>query len=117
MTQPIPPFYIEPERPEADGERVVWILRIPTDTTLFEGHFPGLPIAPGALLVYWMECAWREGPGRHATGARWRRLRFLKEVEPGMVLTITVEGQCNGEANARIEAAGERVASGLLKPW
>lgn len=36
---------------DVDGKTIVVEARVPTESTVFEGHFPGYPLMPGVLLI------------------------------------------------------------------
>src|SRR5499433_1496269 len=71
--------------------------RVPTTSTIFEGHFPGFPLMPGALLIE----AMAQTAGWLVIGVtKFTRMPFLvavKEakfrnfVEPGTVLSLSAK--------------------------
>lgn len=97
---------------------------IPTQSPIFEGHFPGYPIMPGVLLIETMA----QASGYLLLGLnRFARMPFLagvKEgklrtfVEPETELDISAEQVHDGSgfsvASARIEAAGKSVCNAQL---
>jgi 3-hydroxymyristoyl/3-hydroxydecanoyl-(acyl carrier protein) dehydratase len=66
-------------------------LRIPPDLNCFKGHFPGLPLLPGAVQVDWAIRYARDyfvlPPRFHEL----RNLKFMRFVEPGARLTLQLE--------------------------
>src|SRR5256884_4364688 len=85
--------------------------RVPTASTIFEGHFPGFPLMPGVLLIE----AMAQTSGWLIIGVtRFTRMPFfaaLKEaklrsfITPGQTLTLTAKllHQGSGFAVARSE--------------
>ena len=92
---------------------------IPTDSTIFEGHFPGFPLMPGVLLIEAMAqtCGWliiaRNSFARMPFLASVKEAKLRSFATPGQVLTI--EGRLDHEgsgfavAEANIRAAGKLV--------
>lgn len=78
---------------------------LPDDPCL-DGHFPGRPIVPGAVLLG--ELAAGLAARRFGLGTV-RRAKFLKPLAPGVAFTISVSA-APGEARVRWTAAGERLA-------
>jgi 3-hydroxyacyl-[acyl-carrier-protein] dehydratase len=89
-------------------------LRIATDHPAFSGHFPGLPILPGAALLD--EAVHEIARSRQLDLRGWRvaTVKFLAPVRPGALLTL--EHAASGTAAIRfaLYATGIVVASGML---
>jgi 3-hydroxyacyl-[acyl-carrier-protein] dehydratase len=78
------------------------------------GHFPGVPVLPGVVLLDEMVRV-----ARGATGARhWRiaAAKFVRPVYAGDTLTLGQEQLPNGSIRFSILRAGEPVARALLVP-
>jgi 3-hydroxyacyl-[acyl-carrier-protein] dehydratase len=83
---------------------------VPTESTIFEGHFPGRPLMPGVLLIE----AMAQTSGWLVIGAtKFTRMPFLvavKEakfrnfVEPGQVLALSAKLAHEGSGFAVTEA-------------
>jgi 3-hydroxymyristoyl/3-hydroxydecanoyl-(acyl carrier protein) dehydratase len=67
----------------------------PTDHPAADGHFPGNPIIPGAVLLREIVSALSAGTG--ADCWQIRSARFLQPVRPGDRLTIVWEERTAGE--------------------
>jgi len=98
--------------------------KVPTTSTIFEGHFPGYPLMPGVLLIETMA----QTAGWLVVAAnRFERMPFLAAVKdaklrtfvtPGQALEvtgeITHEGSGYAIATAGIAAGGKTVCDATL---
>jgi 3-hydroxyacyl-[acyl-carrier-protein] dehydratase len=106
------------------GRKIVIESRVPTESTIFEGHFPGYPLMPGVLLTETMAQAsgWLllglNGLSRMPFLAGVKEAKFRTFVQPGEVLTITAalehEGSGYTVTKASIEVNGKRVCDAML---
>ncbi len=64
---------------------------IPTENTIFEGHFPGFPLMPGVLLIEAMAqtSGWLIVAANH-----FKRMPFLAQVKDAKFRTFVMPGQC-----------------------
>jgi 3-hydroxyacyl-[acyl-carrier-protein] dehydratase len=91
-----------------------WI--VPPDHPAFAGHFPGVPIVPGVVLldeaIHAVEvaCGQRLLPGHISTA------KFLRPVGPGEALVIRYERVINGTVRIEILSGVHKVASGSFAP-
>ena len=101
------------------GERTITVeAQVPTENTIFEGHFPGFPIMPGVLLTE----AMAQSSGWLLMGVmKFERMPFLaiiKEakmrgfVSPGQLLTIDAKVEHEGSGFA-VTSAKVRVGTEL----
>jgi 3-hydroxyacyl-[acyl-carrier-protein] dehydratase len=98
---------------------------VPSTSPVFEGHFPGMPLVPGVLLIETMA----QASGFLVLGASgFAAMPFLMSVdgakmrtfvEPDAVLDIEVflehEGSGYAVTKAKITVAGKRVCDAQLK--
>ena len=89
-------------------------LTIAADHPAFAGHFPGMPIVPGVLLLD--EALHAIAAGRPEQGWQINSAKFLHPLPPGASVVIEYEAQANG--SVRFDSLyGERhVATGVLVP-
>ncbi|MGE0564093.1 MAG: 3-hydroxyacyl-ACP dehydratase FabZ family protein [Pseudolabrys sp.] len=92
---------------------------VPTESTIFEGHFPGYPLMPGVLLTESMAqtSGWLIIAQLRFTKmpflAALKEVKFRTFVTPGQQLDISAtlvhEGSGYAVANAEIESGGKRI--------
>jgi len=100
-----------------DEKTITAEARVPTDNTIFEGHFPGYPIMPGVLLIETMAQASGWLLLALMKFARMPILAAVKEakmrgfVSPGEVLTVEAnilhEGSGYAMTEARVKVGGK----------
>ncbi|MEJ8848156.1 AMP-binding protein [Variovorax rhizosphaerae] len=98
-----------------DGTAVQVTREVPLDHPVFEGHFPGQPLLPGALLLSEVLEAANGVPallarlGPHPTLAQ---VKFLAPVRPGSTMTIELQPEEGAARGVRFEVrCGDRVAA------
>jgi acyl-coenzyme A synthetase/AMP-(fatty) acid ligase len=91
-------------------------LTIPAEHPALAGHFPGIPVLPGVLLLD--EVVRLVESDGDLGGARWRigAAKFVKPVRPGETLTLGHEPLPNGSIRFTILREGQPVAHGVLVP-
>ncbi len=120
------PFLLVDRIIELEGNRAVGIKQVSSGEIYFQGHFPGLPIMPGVLIVEALAqvgavalLSKAEYRGKIALFAGIDRFRFRKPVTPGDTLRLEVEltalrgpiGKGIGKATVNGQTAAE---GGLL---
>lgn len=91
-------------------------LTISPDHPALAGHFPGVPILPGVLLLDETLRALEEDASLALTHWRIGRAKFLKPVRPGETLLVEHEKLPNGSVRFSVSSAGHPVAEGVLLP-
>jgi 3-hydroxyacyl-[acyl-carrier-protein] dehydratase len=89
-------------------------LPIPPEHPAFAGHFPGLPVVPGAVLLDLTLLAAEALMPSH--GQPWQIVaaKFVHPVGPGEAVEAQFTRGSNGGLTFRLEAGGRAVASGTL---
>ncbi len=89
-------------------------LALPADHPSYEGHFPGAPVLPGAVLLDAVITAVEAAAGGAARRWRVTVVKFVGAVRPGEPLELEHEPLGNGAIRFRV-ASGERtIATGML---
>lgn len=102
-----------------DGKTV---LCIAADHPAFAGHFPGMPILPGVVLldaaVHALTQAMRASScppeGSAQAVCQISSAKFLSPVRPGETLTIACTSTPSGSTRFDISGGGRKVATGTL---
>ena len=89
-------------------------LHIPGDHPAFAGHFPGMPIVPGVLLLD--EALHAIAVGRPEQGWQINSAKFLQPLLPGASVVIEYEAQASGSVRFDILHGERHVATGVLVP-
>jgi 3-hydroxyacyl-[acyl-carrier-protein] dehydratase len=61
-------------------------IKVPDSHPCFEGHFPGAPLVPGALLLKWIEQALHQQYGKPIL--RIKQIKFHAPITPGAKLSL-----------------------------
>ena len=89
-------------------------LTIPADHPAFAGHFPGMPIVPGVLLLDAAIYAITNDIGQPEQAWQINSVKFLSPLKPGAVLVIEHEVQANGNISFEILEQARLIVSGSL---
>lgn len=94
----------------------VTTLTIGAEHPALVGHFPGMPIVPGVVLLD--EMLQTLGSQDGCAGIVWRigAAKFVKLVRPGELLTLAHEQLDNGSIRFSIARDGQPVAHGVIMP-
>ena len=96
------------------GETITVTIR--ADHPALSGHFPGMPILPGVLLLDETLRALEQAESLAVTQWRIGRAKFLKPVGPGETLVVEHQRLPNGSVRFTVSSAGHLVAKGMLIP-
>jgi 3-hydroxyacyl-[acyl-carrier-protein] dehydratase len=98
---------------DLDARTVQASCRLPDDSPIFEGHFPGHPILPGVLMIETMA---QTGGWLVMALARFERMAFLAQVREAKMRSFLAPGQPL-EVNATLlhEGSGYAVAAGRIQ--
>jgi len=81
----------------------------------YEGHFPGNPVVPGALLLHWV-CKAVEDVYAGRQVLTIRTMKFLAPVRPGDALLLRVSLEKSGDrCRVTVVRGDEMVAGGTLR--
>jgi 3-hydroxyacyl-[acyl-carrier-protein] dehydratase len=110
---------------DVPGKRITTACRVPDQSPVFEGHFPGYPIMPGVLLIETMA---QTGGWLVLASGRCERMPFLIQVEkakmrsfvgPGDSLTVEAtllhEGSGYAVLKATISVGGKKVTEAEMR--
>jgi 3-hydroxymyristoyl/3-hydroxydecanoyl-(acyl carrier protein) dehydratase len=89
-------------------------LDIAADHPSFEGHFPGFPVLPGALLLDEMLSAIERGRGIDLRAWQISSAKFLDVVRPSDKLVLEHETCAEGRIRFTVRDGSRNVASGTL---
>jgi 3-hydroxyacyl-[acyl-carrier-protein] dehydratase len=86
--------------------------RVPDQSPVFEGHFPGHPILPGVLMIETMA---QTGGWLVLATLRFARMPFLMQVEKAKMRSFVTPGaELDVEATLAHEGSGYAVVSGAI---
>jgi 3-hydroxyacyl-[acyl-carrier-protein] dehydratase len=91
------------------------MLNIPDNHPAFAGHFPGMPIVPGVVLLDEAMHAIADDIGHHGA---WQigSVKFLSPLGPGARVVIEHEAQASGAIRFDIRAGERHIVSGSITP-
>jgi 3-hydroxyacyl-[acyl-carrier-protein] dehydratase len=94
--------------------KLVRTVEIPADHPAFAGHFPGMPILPGALLLD--ETLHAIGTDLDLDLTQWQvtSAKFLEAACPGDALAIEHSAAANGTLRFAVRIAGRPALTGTL---
>ena len=90
-------------------------LHIPADHPAFAGHFPGMPIVPGVVLLDEAMHAIAADTG-HAGGWDIASVKFLHPLGPDAQVVIRHEVQASGAIRFDIVQGEQTIVTGSLTP-
>ncbi len=91
-------------------------LHIPADHPSFDGHFPGMPIVPGVVLLDEALHAVMQALGSAPHVWKISSAKFLNPLGPDATVEIVYERQPSGSIQFDILDGERRIATGNLTP-
>lgn len=89
-------------------------LHIPPDHPAFAGHFPGMPVTPGVVLLDLALLAIARHRQREMQPYKIRNLKFLSPVLPDTHLSVHYELTAHGGLQLEIRNGSQLAVSGVL---
>tara|TARA_R110001599_G_scaffold64023_3_gene179243 strand:+ start:908769 stop:909059 length:291 start_codon:yes stop_codon:yes gene_type:complete len=89
-------------------------LNIPFDHPAFAGHFPGMPITPGVVLLDLAMLAIAQHRQREIQPCKIRTLKFLSPVLPDTHLRVQYEITSNGSLQFEIRNGTQLAVTGVI---
>lgn len=89
--------------------------RVPGDHPALAGHFPGAPIVPGVVLLDLVYEHARSAIGFGDGATAWRRVKFLRPVQPDESIRVVIEGSAERLSFSIRTPAGDIVARGQCR--
>lgn len=90
-------------------------LPIAPDHPAFAGHFPGMPIVPGVVLLDEALHAISAALGIDLSACQISSVKFLSPVRPGEPVQVEFAALANGAIRFDIVSDARRVATGSLR--
>lgn len=90
-------------------------LTIAADHPAFAGHFPGMPIVPGVVLLDEALHAIGEALGIDLSACTIGSLKFLSPVRPGEAVCVDYSMQTAGAIKFEILSDARRIATGAVR--
>lgn len=84
---------------------------VPVDHPAFPGHFPGLPIVPGVVLLDRAILFAGKGLARSTAACRIATAKFFSPVGPGETLVFSFAAKAGGNLSCDIRCDGRAVAA------
>jgi 3-hydroxyacyl-[acyl-carrier-protein] dehydratase len=90
-------------------------LPIPADHPAFAGHFPGMPIVPGVVLLDEALYAIGAALGMDLSACQVSTVKFLSPVRPGEPVQVSFEKSSSGAVKFDIVSGERKIATGALR--
>jgi hypothetical protein len=101
--------------PQSKGRSIRVAFSVPFELYIFRGHFPTVPIVPGAVLTGWVtelageHCGWLNGASNVTM------LKFRRIVQPGLTYDLQIDVSAGGSTlDFHIRLEGMTCALGTL---
>ena len=91
-------------------------LNIPVDHPAFAGHFPGMPIVPGVVLLDEALHAISASTGIPVAACFINSVKFLSPLKPGEAVVVTHEIQGSDSIAFEINCGTRKIVAGSITP-
>jgi len=92
------------------------LFHVPAHHPALAGHFPGMPIVPGVVLLDEAMYVILEAQNKPLQGWKIGSAKFLSPLGPGASVVIEYETQESGAIHFHILEGDRRIATGSLTP-
>jgi 3-hydroxyacyl-[acyl-carrier-protein] dehydratase len=108
-------FIVDDWRP-GDGTLTA-TLRLQVNHRIFEGHFPGRPVVPGACLVQLVQEMASSVAGVAVRMIRADQIKFITMIEPGRdeTIMVTVRGKWEATGEWRVDAEARNAGASCFR--
>lgn len=96
-----------------DMTQAGFILPIAAEHPAFAGHFPGMPIVPGVVLLDEVLHFFEQELGLCAVQVS--QAKFLSPVRPGEKVELRYEAGNEGSLRFHLSSAGRQIATGVVR--
>jgi hypothetical protein len=101
--------------PQSKGRSIQLAFSVPFELNIFRGHFPAVPIVPGAVLTGWVTELAREHCGWQYGASNVTMLKFRRIVQPGLTYDLQIDVSAEGSTlDFHIRLEGMTCALGSL---
>jgi hypothetical protein len=101
--------------PRTKGRSIQLSFCVPFELYIFRGHFPTVPIVPGAVLTGWVTELAREHCGWKFGATNVTMLKFRRIVQPGLTYDLQIDVSADGSTlDFHIRLQGKICALGAL---
>jgi hypothetical protein len=101
--------------PQGQGRSIRATFEVPFELYIFRGHFPTVPIVPGAVLAGWVTELAREHCGWQYGATNVTMLKFRRIVQPGLTYDLQIDMSSDGSTlDFHIRLEGKTCALGAL---
>ena len=84
------------------------------DHPALAGHFPGMPVVPGVMLLDAALCILGAALGADLSACRIASVKFLSPVLPGQAIEVVHDGGDGGAIRFTLRHGERKVASGVV---
>jgi 3-hydroxymyristoyl/3-hydroxydecanoyl-(acyl carrier protein) dehydratase len=105
--------------PITTGRSIQLAFSVPFGLYIFRGHFPTVPIVPGAVLTGWVTELAREHCGWQYGASNVTMLKFRRIVQPGLTYELQIDVSAEGSTldfHIRLEGMTCALGSLLARP-